>query len=56
MKKDEAAESILNEVDPQKREFIGKLIRTTAFAAPVIASFAMTGLTVADAQAANSLP
>jgi hypothetical protein len=55
MKKDEAAESVLNEVDPQKREFIGKLIRTTAFAAPVIASFAMTGLTVADAQAANSL-
>jgi hypothetical protein len=54
MKKDDATDPILNEVDPQKREFIGKLIGTTAFAAPVIASFAMTGLTVADAQAANS--
>jgi hypothetical protein len=55
MKKDEAAESVLNGVDPQKREFLGRLIRKTAFAAPVIASFAMTGLIVADTAAANGI-
>jgi hypothetical protein len=53
MTSDKKPDAILDEVDPQKRDFIGKLIGTTAFAAPIIASFAMTGLTIADAHAAS---
>ena len=44
---------ILDNVDPGKREFIGELIKTTAFAAPVVASFSLSGITNADAQVAN---
>ena len=44
---------VVSEVDPEKREFIGKLIRTTAFAAPAIASFSLAGISDADAQVAN---
>jgi hypothetical protein len=51
MKKDDIADPVLKKVDADKREFIGKLIGTTAFAAPIIASFSMKGLTVADANA-----
>ena len=35
---------VLSKIDPEKRQFIGKLIRTTAFAAPLIASFAMDSI------------
>ena len=48
---------VLSKIDPEKRQFIGKLIGTTAFVAPLVASFAMGNLTVSDALAANaSLP
>ena len=48
---------VVSEVDPEKREFIGKLIRTTVFAAPMVASFSLAVLTKAEAQVANgSLP
>ena len=45
---------LLENINPQKREFIGKLIRTGAFVAPVVASFAMANLVPAEAQASNS--
>ena len=46
--------SLLDNVDPNKREFIGKLIGTSAFVAPVVASFAMANLVPAEAQASQS--
>jgi hypothetical protein len=45
---------LLDNVDPDKRQFIGKLIGTGAFVAPVVASFAMANLVPAEAQASNS--
>jgi hypothetical protein len=56
MKKDDVVDPILKKVDSDKRDFVGKLIGTTVFAAPIIASFSMKGLTIGDAHAANSLP
>jgi len=46
-------EQALKQIDAGKRDFIGKLITTTAFAAPVVASFSMTALSNAEAQIAN---
>ena len=36
---------LVSKIDPQKRQFIGKLIGTTAFVAPLVASFAMDSIT-----------
>ena len=41
MSKPQRDKSILDNVDPEKREFIGKLIGTGTFIAPIVASFAM---------------
>lgn len=41
---DQNTNPVLNKIDPEKRQFIGKLISTTAFAAPLIASFAMDSI------------
>jgi hypothetical protein len=46
-------DSALDKIDAEKREFIGKMVRTTAFAAPVVASFSMVGLSNAEATIAN---
>jgi hypothetical protein len=57
MAEDQGMDPVLTKIDPEKRQFIGKLIGTTAFVAPLVASFAMGSLTVSDALAANaSLP
>jgi hypothetical protein len=57
MAEDQGTDPVLSKIDPEKRQFIGKLIGTTAFVAPLVASFAMGSLTVSDALAANaSLP
>jgi hypothetical protein len=57
MAEDQGSDPVLSKIDPEKRQFIGKLIGTTAFVAPLVASFAMGSLTVSDALAANaSLP
>jgi len=40
---------VLSKIDPEKRQFIGKLIGTTAFVAPLVASFAMDNINVAAA-------
>jgi hypothetical protein len=37
---------ILDKVDPGKRDFVRKVIKGTAFAVPVVASFSMDGLTI----------
>lgn len=39
-------------IDATKRETLSRLLKGTAFVAPVVASFAMDGLTVSKAQAA----
>ena len=37
---------VLSKIDPEKRQFIGKLIGTTTFVAPLVASFAMDSINV----------
>ena len=44
----------LDKVDPARRAALGKLVSGAAFAVPVVASFAMAGLTPTNAYAANS--
>ncbi len=41
----------LDSVDPSKRELLDHIARGAAFAAPIVASFAMDGLTISKAQA-----
>ena len=53
MASEKNADLVLNRIDPSKREFIGKLIGTTAFVAPLVASFTIDNLSVTDALAAN---
>ncbi|HEY2889494.1 MAG TPA: hypothetical protein VGJ31_02650 [Dongiaceae bacterium] len=44
MTNDQENKPVLSKIDPQKREFVGKLIGTTAFVAPLVASFAMDSI------------
>ncbi len=44
MGNDQENKPVLSKIDPEKRQFIGKMIRTTAFAAPLVASFAMDSI------------
>jgi hypothetical protein len=53
MANEQNVERVLDKIDPEKRQFISKLIGTTAFVAPLVASFAIDSLNVADAQLAN---
>ena len=46
-------DAVLAEVDDAKRATLTRLLTGTAFVAPIVASFAMDGLTVSKAQAAN---
>ncbi len=48
---DNKIDDVLAGIDTAKRETRSRLITGTAFVAPVVASFAMDGLTVAKAQA-----
>jgi hypothetical protein len=41
----------LDKVDPSKRELLDRIARGAAFVAPVVASFALDGLTISKAQA-----
>lgn len=49
----ERLDAALENVDQGRRAALRKLVTTTAFAAPVVASFAVTGLTVSPAIAGN---
>jgi hypothetical protein len=53
MAEDRRLDPVLSKVDPEKRQFIGKLIGTTVFVAPLVATFAMDSMTVSEAQPAN---
>jgi hypothetical protein len=53
MAKDHDKDPVLSKIDPGKRQFIGKLIGTTAFVAPLVASFSMDSMNVAEAQPVN---
>lgn len=44
MANDQDTNPVLSKIDPEKRQFIGKLITTTAFVAPLVASFAMDSI------------
>ena len=44
MANDQENKPVLSKIDPEKRQFIGKLIGTTAFVAPLVASFAMDSI------------
>ena len=50
------ADPVLNRIDPNKREFMSRLIGTTAFVAPLVVSFTIDNLAVTDALAANGSP
>ena len=57
MAKDADRGPVLDNVDPAKREFIGKLIGTSAFVAPLVASFSMSNVASAGPIIVNnSLP
>ena len=47
MRSEKNREALLSKIDPTKRAFIGKLLRTAVFATPVVASFAMDEMSVA---------
>jgi hypothetical protein len=53
MSKPQKVESLLDSVDPEKRQFIGKLIGTGAFVAPLVASFSMANIVNAEAAPLN---
>jgi len=53
MSKPRRDESLLDNVDPEKRQFIGKLIGTGAFVAPLVASFSMANIVNAEAAPIN---
>lgn len=44
-------DTALNGVDENRRQFLRKVVLTTAFAAPVVASFAVDGMLVSTAMA-----
>ena len=48
-------DQLLEKIDPERRSVVERILKTSAFVAPVIASFNLDGLTVsmAHAQAAN---
>ena len=53
MRSEKNREALLSKIDPAKRAFVGKLLRTAVFAAPVVASFAMDDMAVAEALPGN---
>lgn len=49
----ERLEQALETVDTSRREALRKLVATSAFAVPVVVSFAVSGLTVSSALAVS---
>jgi hypothetical protein len=47
-------DTALEGVSEDRRQFLRKVVLTTAFAAPVVASFAVDGMLVSSAMAANT--
>lgn len=52
--RDESVEPLLEAVDPEKRALLKRIIVGTAFAAPLVASFSMEGLSPHEAFAQSS--
>ena len=46
---DEKLDPILDQVDPGKRDFLKKVIVSSAFVTPIVASFSMEGLSPNEA-------
>jgi hypothetical protein len=53
---DEKLDRVLDEVDPDKREFLKKVLVGTAFTAPIVASFSMDALGPREAFAQAESP
>lgn len=51
----ETEETILEHVDPSRREVMSKMLKGAAFVIPVVSSFSLNGLTVVDAQANSNV-
>ena len=51
---DEKLDPILEQVDPEKRDFLKKVLAGTAFVAPIVASFSMEGLSPNEAFALST--
>ncbi|HEY2889492.1 MAG TPA: hypothetical protein VGJ31_02640 [Dongiaceae bacterium] len=54
MANDQENKPVLSKIDPEKRQFIGKLSGTTAFVAPPVASFAMNSINTSAVAAITS--
>jgi hypothetical protein len=54
MANDQENKPVLSKIDPEKRQFIGKLIGTTAFVAPLVASFATDSVNTSAVAAITS--
>jgi hypothetical protein len=54
MTNDQENKPVLSKIDPEKRQFIGTLIRTTAFVAPLVASFTMDSINTSAVAATTS--
>ena len=51
---DDKLDPILEQVDPEKRDFLKKVLAGTAFVAPIVASFSMEGLSPNEAFAQST--
>ena len=51
---DDKIEQALDGVDPSRRDALRKMITKTVFVAPVVATFAMSGLSIREAHAYSS--
>ncbi|QCK87801.1 hypothetical protein E8L99_19600 [Phreatobacter aquaticus] len=47
----EFSDKTIGQIDASKRETLDKLVKSAAFATPIVASFAMDGLKISKAQA-----
>jgi hypothetical protein len=47
-------DTVLEGVDADRRQFLRKVVLTTAFTAPVVASFAIDGMMVTSAMATSN--
>jgi len=54
MSGDQEDKPTLSKIDPQKRQFIAKLIGRTAFVAPLVVSFAMDSINTSAVASATS--
>jgi hypothetical protein len=50
---EDKSDEVLSRLDPERRDFLKKIIVASAFTVPAVASFSMDGLSVYEAHAQN---